>query len=344
MIHRSRSAFTLVELLVVIAIIGILVSLLLPAVQSAREAARRMQCSNNLKQIGLALHNYHTSHEVFPPAGIHYGWCRDPETWGNYGDNQIYNSNGLLFLLPYLEQQHLYEMYDHKSAASNVTVGNDGCCAPTNSSGTGTLSGDAVASGNHLVVSTPVAVYRCPSDSGSQRLLPTTGVYSIGFTGGASDKQGVKTNYDFSVYSASYQCDRWARDLPAHRTMFGENSDTNISMVRDGSSNTFAIMETLVNTYNGRTAAWGFRGWVMTGVDPATRGINRWIWSVGYPADPPGPAIGTLGGWSHAGSLHPGGCLAVMGDGSVHFISETTDVVTLKRLCAMADGEVVSLP
>ena len=96
--NRAWRAFTLVELLVVIAIIGILIALLLPAVQSAREAARRMQCSNNLRQLGLALHNYHTALGVFPPGGIQ--------------DNQL---SFLVMLLPYLEQRAFYDQVDFDS-------------------------------------------------------------------------------------------------------------------------------------------------------------------------------------------------------------------------------------
>jgi prepilin-type N-terminal cleavage/methylation domain-containing protein len=100
--YRSggRSGFTLVELLVVIAIIGVLVSLLLPAVQMAREAARRTQCSNNIRQLGVALHNYHDTVGRFPPGGIH----NNRNTWEN-GSSTSWRANWLLLLLPYLERQ-----------------------------------------------------------------------------------------------------------------------------------------------------------------------------------------------------------------------------------------------
>src|SRR5687768_1953515 len=100
--HR-RGGFTLVELLVVIAIIGILIALLLPAVQAAREAARRTHCSNNLKQLGVALHNYESARKIYPPAGEGYSWCGSSAT--GPGNAVFINSNGLVKLLPYLEQE-----------------------------------------------------------------------------------------------------------------------------------------------------------------------------------------------------------------------------------------------
>src|SRR5262245_30040693 len=156
-----RPAFTLIELLIVIAIIAILIGLLLPAVQKVREAANRMKCGNNLKQIGLALHAYEGTYQQLPLGGKGYGWCRYP---ADYGDQKIYNLNGLLLLLPFLEQEPLYRKYDPNSCVMNCMEGNSGCCPPVAS--TGTLQGEAVRSGNAAVVATQVAVFRCPSDRG----------------------------------------------------------------------------------------------------------------------------------------------------------------------------------
>ncbi len=104
-IQNPTSAFTLVELLVVITIIGILIALLLPAVQAAREAARRIQCANNMKQLGLALHNYHATHGSFPPGAI----GADPVTGSKAGNIR---TPFVVFILPYLEQTTRYHLYD----------------------------------------------------------------------------------------------------------------------------------------------------------------------------------------------------------------------------------------
>src|SRR5262245_52213577 len=124
-----RRAFTLIELLVVIAIIGVLVGLLLPAVQKVREAANRMSCQNNLKQMGLAVHNYHDTNGSFPPAKVNSGgglnqnilsysfYPSDPPAAS--GNMIVYNHVGWVFLLPYLEQDNLYKLYDFKKPSVN---------------------------------------------------------------------------------------------------------------------------------------------------------------------------------------------------------------------------------
>ena len=153
---RNRLGFTLVELLVVIAIIGILVGLLLPAVQAAREAARRMQCSNNLKQLGLAILNYESAIKRLPPGGLHlrdgFGADSSSTSWG---------PNWLTMLLPYVEQASLFNQYDRTAL---------------------------FARNSPLVVGTKVPTYACPSDS---QELPFDGAGS--FNGVAT--QFARGNY-----------------------------------------------------------------------------------------------------------------------------------------------------
>lgn len=159
---KSSRGFTLVELLVVIAIIGILIALLLPAVQAAREAARRSQCTNNLKQLGLALHNYHATHQVFPPSGIGHGCTTDARS-----DPLILNLNGLVLLFPYIEQMPIYSKWDFKQAAGHCNRGG------------GTIAGDAVTSGNGDLATQIVSSLLCPSDNGNRIIDQTDAMYGI---------------------------------------------------------------------------------------------------------------------------------------------------------------------
>src|SRR5690349_17065682 len=147
--RSMRKAFTLVELLVVVAIIGVLVALLLPAVQAAREASRRSTCHNNLKQIGLALQNYHDVQGKFPPAILNHGWA-----YNNLpapGIQQVMNLNGFTLLLPHLEQSALYARYNLNASAAHCA--NDNPAIP--------LAGDPVTSGNDVLMATRLPGFLC---------------------------------------------------------------------------------------------------------------------------------------------------------------------------------------
>jgi prepilin-type N-terminal cleavage/methylation domain-containing protein/prepilin-type processing-associated H-X9-DG protein len=328
---RRRSAFTLIELLVVIAIIAILIGLLLPAVQKVREAAARSKCMNNLKQIALAAHNYESANQKLPPAGVGYGWCRVvPPTFR--GDAQILNMNGLVLLLPYIEQSALDAQLNKASAFSNQNTGY--CCGYVGDTD-GALVGDSSTNGNGALMTTKIPTIRCPSDNGNPE-LPASAAYGSG-SGGSI--RGIKTNYDFVTrQSELYYCNFWKDAGAADKYMFGQNSTTKITDVTDGSSNTFMIGETTLNVYNGTTAAWGYRGWVHTGIDPSA-GINDWS----YPIAGFVPIPGRLGSWGRAGSLHPGGCNFAMGDGSIRFVRQSVDNTTLRQMATMAEGVVATV-
>jgi prepilin-type N-terminal cleavage/methylation domain-containing protein/prepilin-type processing-associated H-X9-DG protein len=320
---QRRDAFTLIELLVVIAIIAVLIGLLLPAVQKVRESAARSQCSNNIKQIVLALHSYEGANQRLPPAGRSYGWTYNQQ----FQDPVIYNSNGLVLLLPYLEQGNLANRFNPNAASGDLMF--TCCCSLGQSSNK--LAGDAVAGGNAALAANQLTVFRCPSDSGDPK-EPNNDCYSpkTGFV-------GSKTNYDFCT-SSRYDANAWSREPATSRRMFGENSTTRLTDVRDGTSNTIAIGEQTLNVYNGTCTAWAYRGWVQVGVNPAN-GINVWELSWTPPAQP-----GRLASWSFAGSLHTGGANFGFADGAVRFLSENTNTTILDRLSAMADGVPVVIP
>src|SRR5438876_3137468 len=169
---RNRPGFTLIELLVVIAIIAVLIGLLLPAVQKVREAAARMSCTNNLKQIGLALHNYHSTYEKFPPGSLHC--CGEPAAPFNssaevssYGGEPAVTT-WAIELLPYIEQDNLYKQYDKSWAATT----------PRATICSGDKTGQFQGSPQNLAVAaTNVKTYLCPSDpNGSNLVMPASGL------------------------------------------------------------------------------------------------------------------------------------------------------------------------
>jgi prepilin-type N-terminal cleavage/methylation domain-containing protein len=330
---NKQNAFTLVELLVVIAIIGVLVALLLPAVQAAREAARRSQCSNNMKQLGVALHTFEGVNNQFPPAGKSYGWCDGSNRRQYKADATTLNVNGLLLLSPYFEESTVFDEYDPDVAMTTFNF----CLSPSVTNGP--IAGDPVASGNAELAASAPSVLRCVSDDGNP-LLPDNIYYGIGDGTGINP---TKTNYDFCVQYWEWRCNAWARTPDAQRRMFGENSDTRTGQVTDGLSSTIAFGETTLENANGTCPAWAYRGWVQVGVDPA-QGINIWVSSWTNPPHPLGtpPRLGRVGSWSWPGSLHPGGCFFTFGDGSVRFTSESTSSVVLERQSVMADGLVMA--
>ena len=302
--------------------------------QSARDAARRSQCQNNLKQLGIGLHNFESAHGRFPPAGKSYGWCNSTNSREFDHDETTLNVHGLMLMMGYLEETAIADQYDPNAASSSLSF----CLAPSVTNGP--LAGDPIASGNAQLAAIEVALFRCPTDAG-EPLLPDNEIYGVGNGTGI---QPAKTNYDFAVEYWQWHCNAWRNTPLDIRRMFGENSTVEIGQVTDGLSHTIAMGETTFNNANGRCPPWAYRGWVQVGVDPA-QGINIWTSGWTHPPNPdPGrasPESGRVGSWSWPGSMHPGGCHFLFADGSVHFLSEETNRIVMDGHAKMADGRVI---
>lgn len=326
-LSRMRSkGFTLIELLVVIAIIAILIALLLPAVQQAREAARRSTCANNMKQLGLALHNYHDAYKVLPASGYSVGiGGYDYMTGGSTpAIARQTNTSGFVMLLPYLDQAPMFNRWNFQNAASWAYV------YGTHSAGS--VLGDPTV--NAPVSKTKLAVLICPSDNGDR--FYTAGDHYYGISSAAGG--GARSNYEFVAhYNQYYYLHYWTALDRTGRRLFGDDTATRIDDCSDGTSNTCAMAEQTVSKYNGQIVGWSQRGHVNMGIDISRDWyrINQWD----YYGDVNTRLYGRLGQWMTAGSFHVGGCQILMLDGAVKFISENVDGTVQNAIATYAGNE-----
>lgn len=330
--NKRLRGFTLIELLVVIAIIAVLIALLLPAVQQAREAARRTQCRNNMKQIGLAIHNYHDAHKVFPPG----------ET-SNWRDDPLYGHGPGVDLLPYIDQANVYNRF-------NLSMSTWVCCG-----------GDTDPIHN-AAIATIIPAYICPSSTAAKTANYTN------FAGGSPypvlNSQAI-WEYHPIMGSINFPspCPPSRGDVNEIKSIGGiflSNGHIAIHEIKDGTSNTMAFGEfsdecqgqgwNPYRSHQDETIPWAMGYFYQN----CTGRGGDYSYGVRVLAHPPNsryyrayswnriPPIVHTHGQASLKSAHEGGVFALFADGSVHFISENIDLQTYFNLGDRDDGKTIS--
>jgi len=328
--HSPRKAFTLVELLVVVTIIGILIALLLPAVQAAREAARRAQCANNLKQIGLATHNFEQANRRFPPGSL--GEMPNAAVDGNSSKMQLAGS--LASILPQMELSAITDRFDLDvtnytgspplTPLLDVDHGNDAA-----HHGEPYYGADRPAT--WTVAQAKIGPYTCPSDTAYEK-PNVIGFLCFYMSGGSATEGGVlftsgaenvgRTNYIGCAGAAGYVNDANWDPL---KGVFFNRSKTGFRDIRDGSSNVLLFGEAMGGN-NPKDPPYSY-AWI---------GVGNMCTFVGLTDDTPA--------WSQFSSYHPKTVQFCLADGSVTALATTIDFTVYTKLSAMADGWPVNLP
>lgn len=308
----ARRAFTLLELLVVIAIIGILVALLLPAIQSAREAARRSQCANNVKQIGVAMHHFEDTFGYLPPGGLSGGTQTEAHRVLNV---PIHVQHGwTVWLLPFLEQQGVRDLYRPDADWRDPV--------------------------NQQARENVIGTLLCPSAPRTSRLVSFTSSTFGPVTAAVSD-YGVDNNISSALGSLGL-IDPQSASAP--QGVMRVNELQRFADVIDGLANTSWLAEDASRPTRyrfGRVKVSGF----VSGAAWADRD-NEYN-THGYTPDgsaSPGPCPINCNNDNEIYSFHPGGAHLLIGDGSVRLVAETTDMRVIGRLLTRAGGEALQMP